>query len=161
MGTGKTSVGKVLAKRLGRELIDLDLYIEHAEKRKIKEIFEKEGETYFRASEKKAVAEVSGKENVVIATGGGVVLDPGNIEELRRNGWIIALFASPETILKRVKDSSHRPLLKGENLSAEIEKLLSLRKPLYENCDFKFETDDLLSSQVADKILSVLESAPQ
>ncbi len=158
MGTGKTSVGKALSKKLGRELIDLDLRIEAKEKRKIREIFEKEGEAHFRALEKEMVSEIAGKENAVITTGGGAVLDPENITTLRKNGWIVALSARPETIFERVKNSQQRPLLKGGNLLAEIERLLDSRKPFYENCDFSFKTDDLLSSEVADHIIELLET---
>ena len=156
MGTGKTSVGKILARKLGRELLDVDFCIEQKEKRKIREVFEKEGEAYFRNIEKQTIAEVAQKKGVVITTGGGAVIDSENIEALRKNGWIVALKAQPGTILGRVKDSRHRPLLKADDKFSQIERLLEARKPFYGNCDFSFETDNLTPLQVADKILETM-----
>src|SRR3989338_5361307 len=141
MGTGKTSVGKILASKLGRRVIDIDHVIEVSEKKKIREIFEKEGETRFRGLEKEAVRVVARETGVVITTGGGVVLDPENIPALRQNGVLVELTATVETVFRRVKDSKHRPLLGGGNLMAEIRKLYEPRKPLYGQSDYHFSTD--------------------
>ncbi|MBI3252949.1 MAG: shikimate kinase [Candidatus Omnitrophica bacterium] len=156
MGTGKTSVGKILARELDRPLVDVDQAIEEKEKRKIAEIFEKSGEAYFRAVEKEAVREAAVRESVVITTGGGAVLDPENLDALRRNGTLIALSAKPETIYERVKNSRHRPLLKGEDLLAQIQKLLEIRKPHYEKADLTLDTDGQTSAEVAARILKRL-----
>ena len=129
MGTGKTSIGKILAKELRRETIDIDRHIEKKEKRKVSDIFEQDGEAVFRRMEKEAIREISRKSGIVITTGGGAVLDPANVEALKKTGTIVALLASPETIYQRIKDSKHRPLLKAPDVYAEIKKLLEIRRP--------------------------------
>ena len=158
MGTGKSSVGKILAKRLHRVWIDIDLRIEETQKRKIADIFEKEGEAHFRQLEKDAIKEAAQGTQRVITTGGGVVLDPENMERLKKNGIVVGLKAAPETIFTRVKDSRHRPLLKGGDLMAEIRRLLAQRQPLYDRADAIFHTDDKSALQVADAIVNALDN---
>ncbi len=156
MGTGKTSVGKILAKRLNRPVVDVDRYIEVSEKKKISEIFEKEGEARFRVLEKEAIRQICERQGIVITTGGGAVLDPENIKTLKASGSVIALSASPETIYGRIKDSRRRPLLDGKDKLKEIERLLSERKPFYQQADFYFDTDGQSASQMANLILKTL-----
>ena len=156
MGTGKTSVGKILAKRLDRPAVDVDLYIELSEKKKISEIFSEFGEAYFRALEKKSIHEICERRGIIITTGGGAVIDHENFESLKSSGWVICLSAAPKTIYHRIKDSRHRPLLAGKNKLDEIERLLELRRPFYEKADFQLETDGRSSDQVAVLILEKL-----
>ena len=157
MGTGKSSVGRILARRMKREFVDLDRYLEEKEKRKIREIFEKEGEPYFRAIEKEAVARWAAAENKVITTGGGAIVDPDNFSALKQNGLLITLLAKPETIYERVKNSKRRPLLNdSQDLLAEIKSLLEKRKPYYSRSDFYFDTDGKNASQVARLIHNVI-----
>src|SRR5689334_7004430 len=132
MGTGKSSVGKVLGRKLSRPVIDVDQTIETREKKKIAEIFEAQGEAGFRRLEKEAVRDAASRDGVVITTGGGAVLDPENVRALKANGWIVSLTATPETIYRRVKDSRHRPLLKSADVLGEIARLLEARKGLYD-----------------------------
>ena len=157
MGTGKTSVGKILARRLKKTARDVDEFIEAKEKRSIRDIFEKDGEAYFRRAEKEAIRAISREENVVITTGGGAVLDPENRKALSGSGWIVALHASPETIFKRVKNSKRRPLLQGEDMLSEIKKLLEIRKPFYNQADFSLDTDGKNTAQVTGMILRTLK----
>ena len=157
MGTGKTSIGKALAKKLSRPVLDVDHLVEEKERRKISEIFEKEGEARFRELEKEAIREVSQRQGVVITTGGGAVIDPDNVEALKKNGWIVALEAKPETIFERVKNSRHRPLLEGRDMMDEIKRLLALREPFYRRSDFSFQTDGKTSIEVAEVILKTLK----
>ncbi len=158
MGTGKSSVGRILARRMRRQFVDIDRYIEDREKRKIREIFEKDGEPYFRAVEREAVLHWAAKENMVITTGGGAVMDPENVAALKRTGLLVTLLASPETIYQRVKNSKNRPLLKDkEDLLSEISSLLEKRKPFYEKSDYYFDTDGKNAAQVARMILRVLQ----
>jgi shikimate kinase len=154
MGTGKTSVGKALARRLGRPLVDIDAAIEQAQKRKIREIFAAEGEAHFRRLESAAIREAAARSDSVITTGGGAVLDPENFRALRANGWIVALSARPETIHARVKDSHQRPLLAGgADMLGEIRRLLEARAPLYREADYFFDTDGKNPAQMAELIL--------
>lgn len=158
MGTGKSSVGKILAKRLGRVWVDVDLKIEEKEKRKIADIFEKEGESYFRKVEKEVVQTVAAEKNLVITTGGGVVLDSANMEALKAKGLLVALLATPETIYQRVKDSKHRPLLKAVDKMGEIRRLLGQREAFYAKADASFHTDGKSATQVADAVMRALEN---
>ena len=157
MGTGKSSVGKELAKKLGREHVDIDALIEKVQKKKVAEIFEGPGEAAFRRLEKETILSVSRREGLVITTGGGAVLDPQNLAALREKGVVICLAASPETIFKRVKHSPHRPLLLGEDRLGQIRRLLETRRPFYSQSDGLFETDGLTPSQVAVSILEFLK----
>ncbi len=157
MGTGKTSVGKILAKELRREVIDIDRYIEKKEKRKVSDIFEKDGEAAFRRLEKEAIREISGKSGMIITTGGGAVLDLENWEALKKTGLVVALLASPQTIYQRIRGSKHRPLLKSQDVYAEIKNLLEIRRPYYERSDFPVETDGRTVAQVAKLVLEKLE----
>lgn len=157
MGTGKSSVGKALGRRLGREVVDVDRLVEERDGRKIREIFEKDGEERFRRLEREAVRDAAAKEGVIITTGGGAVLDPENVKALRETGRLIALTATPETVYRRVKDSKHRPLLsRSKDVLGEIRRLLDEREPFYRGADYRFETDGLSPAQVAGKILKVL-----
>jgi shikimate kinase len=156
MGTGKTSVGKILARRLGRPVVDIDSRIEQTQKRKISDIFEKDGEAFFRKIEKETIVSVAKEEGLVITTGGGAALDPDNLLALREHGILVSLLASPETIFSRVKHSRHRPLLRTHAVFLEIQKLLEKRAPLYEKADMCFHTDGKTPLQVAELILEKL-----
>ncbi len=139
MGTGKSAIGRRLAKELKLKYVNTDEIIEEQERRPISEIFAKEGEPYFREIEKKVVREVSSMDGVVIATGGGVVLDSGNMENLAKCGVIICLNASPEVILERTKRYT---LLNIPDPLARIKELLKERDPYYKKADFQVDTTD-------------------
>lgn len=170
MGTGKSTVGKTLAGKLGRTLVDIDRKIEEREGRRIADIFKKDGESAFRTLEKQMIREAALGSNLVITTGGGAVVDPENFAALKERGLLIALEAGVETIYKRVKNSRRRPLLSppaGQagppggragfaDVPGEIKRLLEVRKPFYDKADFKFSTDGKTSEQVADEILEKL-----
>ena len=158
MGTGKSTVGKVLAKKLGRALVDVDQRIEQKQNRRIADIFEKEGESAFRRLEKQTVCEVASGSDLVITTGGGAVVDADNLASLKANGIVIALEATPQTITQRVKDTRHRPLLKSNDVLGEVRRLLEQRRPYYDKADLKFATDGKTAAQVADEILAKLEN---
>ncbi len=157
MGTGKTAVGRQLASRLNMNFIDTDVEVEYATGLKIHEIFKRYGEQRFRAEERTAVEKAAGFRNTVIATGGGVVLDPENMQNLRKSGVIVLLEARPEVIARRVRRHNNRPLLANrERLIERIENLLQERAPYYEDCDCKIDTSDLSIQGVVDKIVAVL-----
>lgn len=153
MATGKTSVGKELAKRKKLQFIDLDELIEFKEKRTIADIFAKNGEPYFRRLEKAALKEASKEKNFVVACGGGIVLDKDNIRTMKESGIIICLTASPAVILKRASAYRHRPLLNVSNPRKQIELLLKLRSPYYAQADKAIDTSSLSIKETVEKIL--------
>lgn len=153
MGAGKSVVGRILADRLGIEVIDTDDVIEKDSGMIISDIFQDYGEDYFRELERDAVKKVSEFNDHVIVTGGGVVINKVNIEYLRKNGVIVYLRATPEMLYQRVKDQTHRPLLQVENPLMKIKELLDIREPFYANHDIMIDTTELGIDQVVDKIL--------
>lgn len=133
MGSGKTSVGKLLSQRLQYGFWDTDDMIEKYEKRKIKDIFAEQGEEFFRDLETKtAEAMVDTAEKEVISTGGGLPMRECNGEILKRLGFVVYLQVSCETVVKRLHQDKSRPLLAGEDRMEKIESLLSYRQPMYE-----------------------------
>ncbi len=152
MGTGKSAVGRELAKKKKWHFVDLDELIELKEKRAIADIFAKEGEPYFRKIESKVLKEVSKEKGFVIGCGGGIVINEENIKIMKASGTIICLSAKPEVILKRVSGATHRPLLNVENPKEKIELLLKLRSPYYAKADKTIDTSKLSVKEVVGKI---------
>ena len=154
MGTGKTSLGKLLANKLGRGFVDLDQKIEKDSGMTITEIFDKYGEEYFRALEKKAVAEVTSRKNLVIATGGGTVKDEENIQLLKNSGVIVCLTTEPEEIFNRTERRGERPVLDngGEERLQTIKKLLAERQKFYSQADYTVDTTDWSPLQIMNDI---------
>ncbi len=159
MGVGKTAVGKVLARKLDREFIELDSMIEQKAGKTIPEIFQQDGEIAFRELEMEVAKEVSQKERVVIACGGGIVLNQINIDWLRQKSVIVYLTASPAVTLNRVlKSKEERPLLKTADKALAIRELLKFRKPFYERAaDIKIDTSKLNDDLVAERIVAELK----
>ncbi len=141
MGTGKTSAGKILAEQLGMTFLDMDEEIVRREGRSIPEIFGSDGEAYFREVERSLVRELAEGSGRVIATGGGVVLNPANIDDFSRTGSVVCLWASPEWILKRVGGDTNRPLLQVDDKLGKIRSMLEARKSLYEAIPERIDTD--------------------
>jgi shikimate kinase len=158
MAVGKSAVGRNLARRLGRRFVDLDRLIEKTAGLKVREIFAQKGEAYFRQLEKETLAKVLSQQGQVVATGGGVVLDDGNLELLRERSLLIGLNASTETILKRAGNGATRPLLKGVAPRERIEELLATRAARYAQAHATIDTDELTLSQVVDKIVEIAQS---
>lgn len=158
MGTGKTTVGRTLAHKLGKAFLDTDEEIEKTAGITIKEIFSKYGPEYFRALEKKVIKKVSALDNHIIATGGGVVLEADNVKALRSNGIIVLLRCSPEVILKRVDSAGSRPLLAGaKDLKVRIEELLAQREDIYAGAaSFDIVAENKSQEAVADSIIKLL-----
>jgi len=157
MGSGKTTVGKKLAQKLGMDYIDTDEMIEKDVGKSINEIFEKKGESEFRRVEKKAVKMVAMLNNYVISTGGGVVKDMENMEELERNGLVVCLWVSPDEIYNRTKKQTHRPLLNVKNPVEAINKIVKERKKLYNRCDFMIETTNKKVKDIVNEIIEFIE----
>lgn len=131
MGTGKTTVGQLLAQRLQRPFVDTDALIVERDCRSIAQIFAEDGEAAFRAWERRVALELAQQQELVIATGGRLMLDEDNAEALEASGQVFCLTAVPETILARVQDDSKRPLLNVPNPAERIAQLLEIRREGY------------------------------
>lgn len=153
MGTGKTEVGRELARLLGWRFIDADEEIVKARGMSISEIFSSLGEPAFRDIETAVIREISRQRNVVISTGGGAVLRHENMESLRGNGIIVNLTATAETILRRTSGNNERPLLRVEDPLGKIKELLGQRRPYYEQADIVVDTEDAAPREIAEEIL--------
>ena len=154
MGTGKTSLGKLLATKLGRPFVDIDKKIESEQKLSIPKIFEQFGESHFRELEKSAVRELCERRGLVIATGGGTVKDAENLRLLKSSGLLICLTCSPEEIFSRTQRRGERPVLDGggdERLET-IKKLLAERKEFYDRADYHVDTTEWSPLQIIDDI---------
>ncbi len=151
MGTGKTTVGRLLARKLGRRFVDTDEMIEESENRRIVDIFAQDGEAYFRTVERQAVLKASELPNCVIATGGGVVLDKRNMDRLRENGVIVNLYAPLELILERTAGGG-RPLL-DDQTRGQVAQRMEERAPYYDDNDFRIEVEGKSPMAVADSII--------
>jgi shikimate kinase len=159
MGTGKTATARLVARRLERQLIDMDALIESREGLKVSAIFAEKGEPYFRERERELVLELAERRNLVIAAGGGVVINPENISHFNRTGVVICLKASPEAILRRVGAETHRPLLEGEDKARRIIEVLDSRRPLYDAIPHQVDTSHLTPDLAAARVIALYEQA--
>lgn len=156
MGTGKSTVGRVLADKTGKIFRDLDDMIEDRENKKIVDIFEEKGEEYFRKLESEVIDEISKSKNFVVATGGGAVVNPINFKKLKESGVLISLAASSEAIYERVKDSKDRPLLNVGNPIEEIKRMMFERAYYYIKSDYIIETTDRSIEEIVEEILELI-----
>ncbi len=158
MGAGKSAVGRALARKLGRPFHDTDAKIRERTGVDAGFIFEKEGEAGFRRRERAVVAELTRLEGIVLATGGGTVLDPANRADLAANGRVVYLHASVDQQLSRARPGEARPLLDDPDPRARLDELFRIRDPLYrEIADLVVPTDGLHVDAVVGRILAQLE----
>ena len=153
MGSGKSAVGRQLAARLGLAFVDSDAEIEALTGVDIPYIFEKEGEAGFRARERDVLDALTVRPGVLVATGGGAVLDPDTRLRLRSRGCVVYLRTSVNQQLARTRRSGHRPLLRNPDPLGTLERLMQVRAPLYEEtADLVVETDSRKVKSVVDEI---------
>lgn len=161
MGSGKSSTGRYLAEKLGRLFLDMDTEIERREGRPIPQIFAQNGEPYFRQLERRLVQELAARTGMVIAPGGGIVLNPDNARDFAASGLVVNLRVSPEWVLKRVGQDPNRPLLQGGDPLPRIRELMEKRKALYAAVPHQVETDGLTPEAVGDRVLELFrQTAP-
>ena len=154
MGTGKTTLGQLLAEKIGYEFIDTDTLIETQIGQTISNLFQKQGEETFRKLESELVEKLAQKQRLVIATGGGLVLDPNNVALLSKTGQIICLTASPEEILSRVSgQQGARPLLQGKDPLEKISQLLQQRASVYRQFP-QFSTSKLSRKELLNRLVT-------
>ena len=149
-------MGKELAKIKKWQFVDLDDLIELREKRRISDIFAKDGEPYFRRIEHETLKEVAREKKFVFACGGGIVINQENIKIMKDTGIIICLTASPAVILKRTTGYAYRPLLNVKDPKKQIELLLKLRAPYYAQANKTIDTSKISLKEVVDKILKLI-----
>ena len=153
MGTGKTSVGRLVAEQLHFDYLDTDEMIQSATGKTIAEIFARDGEPAFRVLEEKVVEELAGKSKTVVSTGGGLTTNPKNLASLKSHSLVVCLWASPEKIWERVKNQTHRPLLHDPDPQAKIRELLAVREPFYKQADVLLNTDLRSLREVAQQVV--------
>ncbi len=161
-GSGKSAVGNRLAARLRMRFVDTDDLIEERQGVPITDIVKFHGWDHFRKLEKGMIEEVSKENNLIIASGGGAVLDPDNVKALRRNGFVIWLKADQQALLKRIQrdqsSSTRRPTLTGKGTLEEIEETISEREPFYEKASkIQIDTSKLHVEEVVERILIIIK----
>lgn len=161
MGTGKTTIGAALAAKLGVEFVDADVELERREGRSIPEIFAVEGEPYFRARERELLHELSQRSDIVLATGGGMVVDPENRRMLLERCIAVGLHAPADVILERVGGEAAaqtRPMLRGGDVRARIVELLAARAPAYADLHYRVDTAERTPDDIADQIAAIVRA---
>jgi len=162
MGAGKSTVGRQLAKALGRDFFDSDKEIEKRTGVSISWIFEMEGEAGFRAREKKVIDDLTQLKDIVLATGGGAVLSDDNRRALRARGNVVYLSASAEQLFRRTSKDKSRPLLQTDDPKKQINALLAERDPLYKTvADIELRTGDQSIQHAVSEVIKQLENVGQ
>ena len=157
MGVGKSTVSDYLSKILASPQVEMDQVIVNKEHMSINKIFEEYGEEYFRNCETNLLIERLKKNNQIVSCGGGVAMREINVREMKKNGRVVLLTASPETILERVKDSDERPLLRGRKNTEYISELMEIRRPKYRAAaDIIVDTDHKNVEEIAEEIVGKL-----
>jgi len=157
MGSGKTTLGKILSKKLDKHFYDSDQVIEEKLGVNVPMIFEYEGEAGFREREKDILKELVSKQNIVLATGGGIILSESNRDLLAKNGIVIYLKSNQKDLVLRMKNDKTRPLLNNGNVELIVKKLCQEREPLYEEiADFKVVTKNKRINEVVNEIVRII-----
>jgi len=155
MGSGKSTVGKILAERLNMNFVDIDKLIEEKEGMKIKDIFEQKGESYFRELERKQIEAIVNQERLVVSTGGGLGANLDNMNLMKKNGDVVWLDVSLNTALDRLKNDQDRPLLKQPK--EKIKQLFEERKNVYRLANIRINADKKTPSQIVEEILTKIK----
>lgn len=154
MGSGKSSVGRMLARRLRFQFLDTDALIEERARMPITEIFSRCGEERFREKETTTLESLLGVSRHVLATGGGIVTQPRNLPLLKQLGWVVLLQADPDEIYRRVARNRDRPLLHVRDPRARVHEMLAIRQPLYEQAaDFRVDSTGMRREEVVEVVI--------
>lgn len=155
MGSGKTTTAEQIAQKSGRKFIDIDKEIVKKEQKSINRIFREKGEEYFRDLETEALKSLDPSKYLIIATGGGTPIRKINREIMKDKGYIIYLYATPETLARRLEGDKQRPLLKGEPILKKLTNLLDERGEFYKDYNFKVDVNELTPLQAAKEIIQI------
>ncbi|MBL7115649.1 MAG: shikimate kinase [Kiritimatiellae bacterium] len=155
MGTGKSAVGRATSDRLNLQFLDMDDLIVHRAGKPIPRIFAEDGEPAFRALERQVAQDLSSKHGLIVATGGGVVLNPDNMQDFYSSGLVVCLSARPEIILQRVEGDTNRPLLSGSQSDkmSQMSRLMEQRQTLYDSVPDQIDTSDLTLDEVVEQLV--------
>ena len=159
MGSGKSSVGRLVADALHFTFLDTDDVIEARAGATVQEIFQHHGEPAFREWEQRIVEELTRRNKTVIATGGGLPTNEANLASLKTHSLVICLWSSPEKIWQRVKSQTHRPLLNGPDPMAKISELLKIRGPFYRQADVLINTEFRSQREVTQQVIHQFRAA--
>lgn len=159
IGSGKSSVGKMVAARLHFDFLDADEFIEAHVGKSITRIFAEDGEPAFREYERQVVEHLKGLENTVISTGGGLPANEKNLAGLKSHALVVYLWATPQKVWQRVRRQQHRPLLQGPDPLAKIQQLLTAREPFYRQADVLVNTERRSVAEVARHIIHEFRAA--
>ncbi|MBM3462434.1 MAG: shikimate kinase [Armatimonadetes bacterium] len=157
MGTGKSTVGRELARLMGRKFIDTDQALEKLLGMTVNETFAQKGEEFFRTEERKLALELADTFNRVVATGGGTLLDPEVRMAFAKSGLMICLFTTEDQLVQRLERTDKRPMLKGGELRDRVEQLLQERKEIYDKISIRVDTTNLTPQEAARKIHDLLK----
>ena len=158
MGVGKSTIGRLLARKLKAKFIDIDKVIERNEAKSIKKIFEDSGEKYFRKLEEKITFKILKKKKVVIALGGGAFINNEIREKILRSCISVWLKVNLNILINRYKKNNRRPLLNKKRLDIDVRKIYQLRKKIYSLANFKISCDNMNKTQIVEKILVLYEN---
>jgi shikimate kinase len=153
MGTGKSTVGRMIAEQLHFDFLDTDELVEARAGKSVAAIFTDEGEAAFRRHEQEIVAELATRRKTIIATGGGLGANEAHLASLKQHALVVCLWASPETIWEHVRHQTHRPLLREADPLAKIRQLLAAREPVYKQADVLLSTEVRSLKEVAQCVL--------
>lgn len=156
MGSGKTTIGKLIGEKLTLRSIDIDVIIEQNEKRTVSEIFQNEGEKYFRNIERETIKKNFTNKDLIISLGGGAFEDQLTQELLLKNSTVIYLKTSPNVILERIKNNTNRPLLKNQMTVGKIQSIILQRQKNYELANITILTDNKNTDKIVEEILGVI-----
>lgn len=159
MGTGKSTIGRLAARKLGLIFLDSDHAIEEDQGRRISEIFETDGEAAFRGMEREFMEDGHPEAGCLVSCGGGLIVQPGMLELVRSKGPVVCLLASAETVYDRVKGNGHRPLLQVEDPLAKIREMLALREPVYRQAGTEVLTDGRTIADVVSHVCRIYRNA--
>jgi shikimate kinase/3-dehydroquinate synthase len=160
MAVGKSTVGRQVAQRLGRAFVDMDTLIEERAGKSIPQIFEQLGESTFRQYEREVAEELGGQRWLVIATGGGALVDARNRQALARNGYLICLSATPQALLERLQGCQDRPMLWADDREARLRELCQARQPAYAEIPYHIDTTRRAPAEVVERVLALAQAAP-